>query len=99
MAAPLPMYESVYSMLATMSRVLERPVAPTEKQLSLLLTNLGLIRVGSLVRLDKQRIRSIALGEEQPDLASNLHYQELNKILQEVFDDVNTVQLPAVYEE
>lgn len=91
MAAPLPMYESVYSMLATMSRVVEQPVAPTQRQLSLLVTNLGLIRVGTLVRLDKKRIRSIALGEDQPDLASNLHFQELNKILQEVFDNVNTV--------
>jgi len=85
------MYESVYSMLATMSRVVEQPVAPTEKQLNLLVTNLGLIRVGTMVRLDKKRIRSIALGEPQPELASNLHFQMLNKVLQEVFDNVNTV--------
>lgn len=91
MAAPLPMYESVYSMLATMSRVVEQPVAPTQRQLSLLVTNLGLIRVGTKVRLDKKRIRSIALGEAQPELASNLHFKELNKILQEIFDNVNTV--------
>lgn len=85
------MYESVYSMLATMSRVVEQPVAPTQRQLSLLVTNLGLIRVGTKVRLDKKRIRSIALGEAQPELASNLHFKELNKILQEIFDNVNTV--------
>lgn len=85
------MYESVYSMLATMSRVVERPVAPTQQQVDLLVTNLGLIRVGTLVRLDKKRIRSIALGEAQPDLEQNLHFKMLNKILQEIFDHVNTI--------
>ena len=91
MAAPLPMYESVYDMLAVISRVVEQPVAPTQQQMHLLVTNLGLIRVGTSVRLDKKRIRSIALGEAQPDLAKNLHFIMLNKVLQEIFDNVNTL--------
>jgi hypothetical protein len=85
------MYESVYSMLATISRIVEQPVAPTQKQMWLLVTNLGLIRVGTSVRLDKKRLRSIALGEAQPDLEHNLHFKTLNQVLQEIFDNVNTL--------
>lgn len=80
------MYETVYSMIAAMSRVQERPLAPTQRQLNLLVTNMGLIRVGTSVRLDKARIRSIALGKAQPDLEDNLHFKQVDKILGEIFN-------------
>jgi hypothetical protein len=81
------MYEAAYGLVAAISRVKDRPLAPTVNQMGRIITNLSLLRTGTSVRLDRARLRSIALGEPQPDIASILSYIELDKVLTEVFNE------------
>jgi hypothetical protein len=82
-----PMYEAAYGLVATISRVKDRPLAPTALQMGRIVSNLSILRTGTSVRLDRARLRSIALGEPQPDIASILSYIELDKVLTEVFNE------------
>ena len=84
-----PMYEAAYGLVAAISRVKNRPLAPTASQMGRIVSNLSILRTGTSVRLDRVRLRSIALGETQPDLAHNLSYIELDKVLTEVFNEQN----------
>jgi hypothetical protein len=85
-----PMYEAAYSLVAAISRVKGQALAPTQQQMSLIVTNLSLLRAGH--DLTRARLRSIALGEVQDNsMRLNLHFITLDRILGQVFNGKNGI--------